>query len=569
LPASPLFHSLCSSSSISPSTSPCDGRWSEGLNDRLRGYTVQIRALDFHVLGFSLDLKDAVIVQQANPDPPVARIPKLSASVQWRELLTGYVVADFLFDNPVVYVNRQHFKAEVQDEVPIEQRGWQDALQAVYPFKINQFTVVNGELIYVDEGPFRPLQLTRVNFRAENIRNIRSRHRTYPSELYLEAMVFDAGRLRLDGRADFLAEPHPGIRAGIDLEQMELDYFKPIARRYNLEVSKGTLSADGVLEYAPDIKVVHLREVSLHGLHGDFVHSRPTAAAEKQVRKEIGRAAEKVSNAPSILLRVDHARVANSTVGFVNRAANPEYRIFLADAQLDVTNLSNQFTEGTAVATLKGRFMGSGATAMKATFRPDTHGPDFDLDLRVDDTQMRAMNDLLRAYGKFDVVAGLFSFYSELSIKNGTIEGYVKPMFRDLDVYDERQDREPDNGGVEHRPAAAPAPREQRATQGVEQRHDSPDPGEDRAQRDQDLGWDGQAKRARLGTPSLRQGPGGRPPLQDLQERDNPLRRLARTYQPGGGDPCLAYDQGLLRRADRGRERAHIVARHEHGTTVR
>ena len=412
------------------------------LNDRLRGYTVQIRALDFHVLGFSLDLKDAVIVQQANPDPPVARIPKLSASVQWRELLTGYVVADFLFDNPVVYVNRQHFKAEVQDEVPIEQRGWQDALQAVYPFKINQFTVVNGELIYVDEGPFRPLQLTRVNFRAENIRNIRSRHRTYPSELYLEAMVFDAGRLRLDGRADFLAEPHPGIRAGVDLEQMELDYFKPIARRYNLEVSKGTLSADGVLEYAPDIKVVHLREVSLHGLHGDFVHSRPTAAAEKQVRKEIGRAAEKVSNAPSILLRVDHAKVANSTVGFVNRAANPEYRIFLADAQLDVTNLSNQFTEGTAVATLKGRFMGSGATAMKATFRPDTHGPDFDLDLRVDDTQMRAMNDLLRAYGKFDVVAGLFSFYSELAIKNGTIEGYVKPMFRDLDVYDERQDRE-------------------------------------------------------------------------------------------------------------------------------
>lgn len=52
------------------------------------------------------------------------------------------------------------------------------------------------------------------------------------------------------------------------------------------------------------------------------------------------------------------------------------------------------------------------------------------------------MNDLLRASGNFDVVAGLFSFYSELSVKDGTVSGYVKPLFKDLDVYDRRQDKE-------------------------------------------------------------------------------------------------------------------------------
>jgi hypothetical protein len=55
---------------------------------------------------------------------------------------------------------------------------------------------------------------------------------------------------------------------------------------------------------------------------------------------------------------------------------------------------------------------------------------------------MRPMNDLLRAYGNFDVTAGLFSLYSELSVKRGRVEGYIKPLFRDIKVYDARQDQE-------------------------------------------------------------------------------------------------------------------------------
>ena len=50
------------------------------------------------------------------------------------------------------------------------------------------------------------------------------------------------------------------------------------------------------------------------------------------------------------------------------------------------------------------------------------------------------MNDILRAYGKFDVVAGDFSFFTELHIKNGEITGYIKPLFENMKVYDKRQD---------------------------------------------------------------------------------------------------------------------------------
>ncbi len=411
------------------------------LNERLRGYTVSLRGLDFHVVGGSIDLLDLVIAQQANPDPPVASIPRFSASIQWRELLRGHVVADFLVDRPVIHINRRQFKTEVDDPVPVETRGWQEALEAIYPFRINMFRVAEGDLMYVEESG-RPLHVRRVTFRAENIRNIRQRDHTYPSSVWLEGIVFDTGRLLIDGRADFLAEPHLGLRANVALERVALDYIKPVAARYNLLINQGTMSANGEIEYAPWFKMVHLHEVRLDGLHADFVHTPRTAGTEQVVRKQVGRAADQSTNVSGLLLRIDRAHSSGANVGYVNKAANPAYRVFITEGDLALENLSNHFTEGTALAVLKGKFMGSGATAVRATFRPETSGPDFDIDVRIADTDMRAMNQLLRAYGKFDVTGGWFSFYSQLRIKDRQIVGYVKPLFRDMDVYDERQDRD-------------------------------------------------------------------------------------------------------------------------------
>jgi hypothetical protein len=73
-------------------------------------------------------------------------------------------------------------------------------------------------------------------------------------------------------------------------------------------------------------------------------------------------------------------------------------------------------------------------------FRPTPKGPDFDLLLKIEKTDMVAMNPLLRQYGKFDVVEGQFSLYSELHGKEGRVTGYVKPLFKDLKVYEKEKD---------------------------------------------------------------------------------------------------------------------------------
>jgi hypothetical protein len=142
------------------------------------------------------------------------------------------------------------------------------------------------------------------------------------------------------------------------------------------------------------------------------------------------------------LLRIDRGKVLNSEFGFVNKAAKPPYRVFFADTNVGLENVSNRLFEGIAYIKLTGKFMGSGLTQATGAFRPETKSPDFDLHVRMVKAKMEALNDLLRAHGQFDVAHGLFAVFTEMKVKDGRIDGYVKPLFKDVDVYNPDQDRD-------------------------------------------------------------------------------------------------------------------------------
>jgi hypothetical protein len=412
------------------------------MNERMKGYTARVAKLDFHPLGFSLDLRDVVLIQNANPDPPVMWIPRLQASVQWKEIIFGRVVADFRMVRPTLYVDRTHFKAEAKDPTPIDEHGWQRALEAVYPFKINRFVIADGKITYYDGGPTKPLELEQVNFVAENIRNIHSPDRTYPSSVELRALVFGQGRLAVEGNADFLAEPSVGMKGDVTLENLALDYFEPITRHYNLNVRKGVLSTTGSFEYAPSIKTVDLKTLTVEDVDVEYVHKAETAREERQVRQQTTQAAKESQDQPGLLLRVDELKLLKSRVALTDTARPPGYKIFFTDVDLTVRNLSNQKSEGTSTAHLTGKFMGSGQTVADLKFRPARTGPDFDLNLKIENTELTSLNDLLLAYGKFDVAGGEFSVYTELTAKNRRIAGYVKPLFSDVQVTDKEKDKD-------------------------------------------------------------------------------------------------------------------------------
>src|SRR5690348_16321618 len=199
------------------------------MNARLKGYHARIGKLDFHPIGGSIDFYDVLFTQDADPDPPVMKLKRLTASVQWAALIHGRVVADFLVDEPIVYVDRTHFQKEMEDPTPVKDHGWQDAIEAMYPLKINLFRIRNGAATYVDAGQARPLTLKAINVSARNIRNVRSDNKDYPSPVSIDAVVFDDGRLAVDGAADFLREPYAGVKGHVELQRIALDYSKPSA----------------------------------------------------------------------------------------------------------------------------------------------------------------------------------------------------------------------------------------------------------------------------------------------------------------------------------------------------
>ncbi|MGE5345450.1 MAG: DUF748 domain-containing protein [Acidithiobacillales bacterium] len=411
-----------------------------GMNESLKGYTVSLPRVQFQPIGLSITLYDVTILQNAHPQPPVVRIPRLHASVQWQELLTGHLVADFLFERPELHLNLPQLRTEIREETPLRERGWQQAFEAIYPLKINLLRIRDATISYVDEDPEHPLELSHFNLHANNIRNIHSHDRTYPSPIQVETRVFDTGHGRLDGHADFLAEPTPGVRAGFDLEKIPLDRLKPMAARSHLRVSGGVLSTSGEAEYGPSVRALRLKDATIRGIHLDYVHAEQTAADEAAQAKSVSAAVRRAGREPDLDLRIGTFHLIDSDVGFVNEARDPPYRAFVSDADVTVENLSNGLRRGAATVHADGRFMGSGPARIAATFLPGNAGANFDLSLAIERTDMPAMNDLLRSYGRFDVAAGSFSLYSELKVRNDTVDGYLKPLFKDMKVYAKEKD---------------------------------------------------------------------------------------------------------------------------------
>jgi hypothetical protein len=411
------------------------------MNRDLKGYSVRLPKLHLQLLDLSLTLKEMTVIQQAHPDPPVVSFPVLRASIHWSEVFAGKLVAEFRLDQPKININLLQLRSEVANKASLKERGWQQAVEDIYPLKINSLKVNNANITYIGHDQKRPLILSHFNLQATNIRNIHLPDQVYPSSFHLDTAIFGTGQGAIDGAANFLAKPFPGIKGRIKLEKVPVDYFNTAIPDSNFSIHGGLLRASGDAEYAPDVKIAHLENLEIQGMNIDYTHSRKTAAVEKKLAVEVGKKAKELSNKPGILLNADQVSLTGCTIGMINKAARKPYRIFLSGADLHAKNFSNQLSKGTAQVSLKAKFMGSGITTASANFRPEKAGPDFDLHLKIEESQLTAMNDVLLSYGNFDVSAGVFSLVTELHVKNGTISGYIKPFFKDMKVYDLRKDK--------------------------------------------------------------------------------------------------------------------------------
>ena len=418
-------------------------RWAERtMNAQLKGYTVRIGRVDLHLWRLAFTLEDLVLVQNSHPSPPVAEFGALGFSLYLDELLRFKVAGNLVIKRPALHINLPQLQEEAKRDVSLKERGWQGAVESVFPFKLERVTVQDGSLLYVsDDTASKPLKLAKVSLVASNIRNISAAKGTYPSPVRLDGALFDTGRIRFNGAADFLREPHTAAQGSIQVDRVPLDRLNPLAHTYQLKTEGGFLSADGSVEYTPESQTAHLKEVLLEHLRVDYVTSQATKAAEKAHARQAVRLARTVRNAPTMRLQMDTLKLVDSQLGFVNEGTNPTYRLFVSGLDLTLKNLGNQADAGRSEFQVRGALMGTGALLASGGAQITASPPDFDIRLQLDNAKLPDLNRALLAHAGVDVAEGLLSVYTDITVKDGRVDGYFKPLVKDLKIYDKQKDQ--------------------------------------------------------------------------------------------------------------------------------
>ena len=199
-----------------------------------------------------------VVRQKDDPDPPIAAISKIHGSLQWSALFRGRLVTDQLLDRPVIHFTRPQAAKERTATGQKTELAGSPLRHAASP--VNEVRITNGDVTYRENAASKPLHITELNVKAENIRNVRSKAHEYPSNIHIEAVVFDkGGSVRRPCR--FFCRAHYGGQRRSTLTDIELAELLPLTAQHQVHLSQGRLSATGHVEYAPTVQEVRLRSL--------------------------------------------------------------------------------------------------------------------------------------------------------------------------------------------------------------------------------------------------------------------------------------------------------------------
>lgn len=224
---------------------------------------------------------------------------------------------------------------------------------------------------------------------------------------------------------------------GLDITKTDGEVQVPFLEipRMDIAVRMRTFWQEGIL----------VGEVDIHHPELNFVDG------ETEEQKQTGEGVDWRAQLEELVpVQLNEVRIHDGTVSFRNFSSDPPVNIDASEMQLSIRNLTNApDAQGQRSAGMDGTasFLGHASVEASARFDPLGRVDDADLQLRMLGLDLTRINDFASAYGNFDFHAGEGDLTLELEVRERQLDGYVKPLLRNVDVFDMDQDvRDEDKG---------------------------------------------------------------------------------------------------------------------------
>lgn len=136
-------------------------------------------------------------------------------------------------------------------------------------------------------------------------------------------------------------------------------------------------------------------------------------------------------------LELTRFELHDGRIRVVDLSKDPRAELAIEQLQVVATGLQNRPKANgdplPAKLEVQGAFAGGGQLRAAVQVDPLAEQPRFNGDFEIRELALPAMNGFLLAYANADVSRGTFEVYAEAQARDGRYEGYVKPLFHDLD----------------------------------------------------------------------------------------------------------------------------------------
>jgi hypothetical protein len=142
-------------------------------------------------------------------------------------------------------------------------------------------------------------------------------------------------------------------------------------------------------------------------------------------------------------LNISRLHARNGSLHFRDITANPKVDIYLDKLHAVGENLTNSSKLSKSLygqINIVARAMKSGDLEVKILINPSADPLEAKVSIKLVNPALTNLNDLFKAYGKFDIKEGTFDLFSEIAVADNNIKGYVKPLIQKLEVSDFKQD---------------------------------------------------------------------------------------------------------------------------------